>query len=176
MISVCVVSIIGAPQVRDVSLTDPSWSDVDGIIWSIVELNVGVVSACLPALRPLFNYLSKGRSSPDSHVKQDTLSSDSTTIKLRSFHKNWSSRGNKKPTSASHEGPFVRLDNPIDPPHGWDTHFSPEQSGIRGNTDVSYEHSDSEIMKQHGSSSNAITVTRDFNVHRALNADKAVRK
>lgn len=49
---VCVVSIIRATQIRDVSLTDLSWSDVDGVVWSVVELNLGIVSACLPTLRP----------------------------------------------------------------------------------------------------------------------------
>jgi hypothetical protein len=34
--------------------SDPTWSLVDTYIWSSLELNVAVISACLPTLRPLF--------------------------------------------------------------------------------------------------------------------------
>ena len=54
LLSVCVASVIRVPYIARVSLLDPSWSDVYGAIWSIVELNLGIVSACLPTLRPLF--------------------------------------------------------------------------------------------------------------------------
>lgn len=30
-------------------------SDVDGCVWSVAEVCVGIVGACLPTLRPLFN-------------------------------------------------------------------------------------------------------------------------
>ena len=55
------MSVIRVPAIAHISLTDPSWSDVYGAIWSVVELNVGIVSACLPTLRPLFIYLFEGR-------------------------------------------------------------------------------------------------------------------
>ena len=59
-LSVCIASVIRVPYVAQISLLDPSWSDVNGAIWSIVELNVGIVSACLPTLRPLFLHVFHG--------------------------------------------------------------------------------------------------------------------
>ena len=53
MFSVCIASIIRAVYVGQISLTDPSWSDALGAMWTVVELSLGVVSACLPTLRPL---------------------------------------------------------------------------------------------------------------------------
>lgn len=40
-----------------ISLADTPWSDVDACIWSVVEVCVGIVGACLPTYRPLFVYL-----------------------------------------------------------------------------------------------------------------------
>lgn len=54
VLSVCVASVIRVPYIAHTSLVDPSWSDVGGATWSIVELNLAIVSACLPTLRPLF--------------------------------------------------------------------------------------------------------------------------
>lgn len=60
VLSVCVASVIRVPYIAHISLVDPSWSDVYGSIWSIVELNLGIVSACLPTLRPLFRHAFRG--------------------------------------------------------------------------------------------------------------------
>lgn len=53
VLSVCVASIIRVPYIARLSLVDQTWFDVGGFIWSVVELNVAIVSACLPTLRPL---------------------------------------------------------------------------------------------------------------------------
>ena len=66
-LSVCIASVIRVPYVAQISLLDPSWSDVYGAIWSIVELNLGIVSACLPTLRPLFLHVFHGGYNPNSH-------------------------------------------------------------------------------------------------------------
>ena len=60
VLSVCVASIIRVPYIAQLSLLDPSWSDVYGAIWSIVELSLGIVSACLPTLGPLFLHFFHG--------------------------------------------------------------------------------------------------------------------
>ena len=54
MESVCIVSIYRVPRVASLSLTDAPWSDVDACVWSVVEVCVGIVGACLPTYRPLF--------------------------------------------------------------------------------------------------------------------------
>lgn len=58
--SVCLASIIRVPYISHMSLVDASWSDVYGGIWTVVELNLGIVSACLPTLRPLFLHVFHG--------------------------------------------------------------------------------------------------------------------
>lgn len=45
-------------------------SDVDGCVWSVAEVCIGIVGACLPTLRPLFNrghHLRPERSSQEVH-------------------------------------------------------------------------------------------------------------
>ena len=44
--------------------TDAPWTDVDGGQWSVVELCIGIVCACVPTLRPLVNYIVRGK--PDT--------------------------------------------------------------------------------------------------------------
>ena len=70
----CVVSIIRVPKVKKLSLTDPgcmppvqpplrcnadkvSGTDVDACVWSMVEVCVAIVCACLPTCRVLFSRL-----------------------------------------------------------------------------------------------------------------------
>ncbi|KAH7350242.1 hypothetical protein BKA66DRAFT_575868 [Pyrenochaeta sp. MPI-SDFR-AT-0127] len=38
---------------KTISNADPSWANVDVVIWSFSELSAGVICACLPTLRPL---------------------------------------------------------------------------------------------------------------------------
>ena len=58
--SVCIASIIRVPYIAHISLVDQSWSDINGLIWSGAELNLAIVSACLPTLRPLFLHVFHG--------------------------------------------------------------------------------------------------------------------
>ena len=64
--SACVASIIRVPYIAHISLIDPSWSDVYGAIWSVVELDMGIVSACLPTLRPLYMHVFHGSAAGNS--------------------------------------------------------------------------------------------------------------
>ncbi|KAL8747133.1 MAG: hypothetical protein Q9190_000956 [Brigantiaea leucoxantha] len=50
---VCVVSAYRISKEASLSLADAPWSDVDACVWSVVEVCVGIVSACLPTMRPL---------------------------------------------------------------------------------------------------------------------------
>ena len=59
VLSVCVASIIRVPYIAHISLVDQSWSDVYGVIWSVVGQNLGIVSAYLPTL-PLFLHVFHG--------------------------------------------------------------------------------------------------------------------
>lgn len=55
------MSIYRVTIIGDLSLGDAPWSDVDPCVWSAVEVCVGIVSACLPTLRPLWTVLMKPR-------------------------------------------------------------------------------------------------------------------
>ncbi|MCJ1429126.1 hypothetical protein MMC29_007039 [Sticta canariensis] len=57
---VCIVSAYRVPKIGSLSLSDAAWSDVDAAVWGVVEVCVGIVSACLPTMRPLFNWVFHG--------------------------------------------------------------------------------------------------------------------
>ena len=79
MLSVCIASIVRVPYIAHISLDDQTWSDIDGLIWSGVELNLAIVSACLPTLRPLFLHIFQGG---------NTTNSSCQSPNYRSFGKN----------------------------------------------------------------------------------------
>lgn len=60
--SVCIVSIYRVTIIGNLSLEDAPWADVDPCVWSAVEVCVGIVSACLPTLRPLWTFFISTRS------------------------------------------------------------------------------------------------------------------
>ncbi|CAF9925054.1 MAG: hypothetical protein GOMPHAMPRED_003803 [Gomphillus americanus] len=49
-----VFSILRTVFVGSSSVQDASWNDVPAATYSSLEMNIGVISACLPTLRPLF--------------------------------------------------------------------------------------------------------------------------
>ncbi|CAD6581203.1 MAG: hypothetical protein ASARMPRED_000444 [Alectoria sarmentosa] len=53
-------SIWRAATVKDLSHLDASWTNVNPCIWSIVENGIGIVSTCLPTLRPLYSLAVRG--------------------------------------------------------------------------------------------------------------------
>lgn len=59
---VCAVSIVRLCQLENFNQADITWSFVHPALWTAAEPSIGVVSACLPSLRPLFTKLLWGRS------------------------------------------------------------------------------------------------------------------
>ena len=82
MFSVCIASIIRAVYVGQISLTDPSWSDALRAMWTVVELSLGVVSACLPTLRPLVVRTFKSRTSTYGISRESRLENQNGTMML----------------------------------------------------------------------------------------------
>ena len=68
--SACPASIVRVFHVAHISQTDPSWSEVDKAIWSAIELNLAIISACLPTLRPLFLHIFYGSYSANSNCQR----------------------------------------------------------------------------------------------------------
>ena len=60
-------------------LNDSTYSGVGSMTWSIVEQGIGIVCACLPTLRPLFQYVNphsnKDKSRNSSSIGMDNLRS-----------------------------------------------------------------------------------------------------
>ncbi|KAI9886879.1 MAG: hypothetical protein M1823_001315 [Watsoniomyces obsoletus] len=52
---VCVASIVRVPYLWMLTTSgDPTWYSVNAAIWTMVEVDLGIVCACLPVMRPLF--------------------------------------------------------------------------------------------------------------------------
>ncbi|KAL8922146.1 MAG: hypothetical protein Q9208_005341 [Pyrenodesmia sp. 3 TL-2023] len=61
---VCIAGIVRIPLLAELNFADLSWSAVSVGVWVNVECNIGILSVCLPILRPLFS--TKYSSSPVS--------------------------------------------------------------------------------------------------------------
>ncbi|KAL8799507.1 MAG: hypothetical protein Q9182_005845 [Xanthomendoza sp. 2 TL-2023] len=59
---VCIAGIIRLPFLSELQLSDITYTSVSVGVWISVECNIGILSACLPILRPLFS--TKYSSSP----------------------------------------------------------------------------------------------------------------
>ncbi|KAF2712012.1 hypothetical protein K504DRAFT_363733, partial [Pleomassaria siparia CBS 279.74] len=50
----CVISLIRLSTLHSgIDTTDPFWDNAPAAYWSVIELNCGIICACLPTLRPL---------------------------------------------------------------------------------------------------------------------------
>ena len=97
--SVCIASIVRVPYIARLSLVDQTWSDIDAFIWSVAELSLAIVSACLPTFRPLFLHVFYGgytatpkcqipeRQSPGKKISADDEISDIASISEHSHTK-----------------------------------------------------------------------------------------
>lgn len=63
--SATVISIYRIPQLHGLSLNsyDPTWTDVEPSLWSIVEVSAATLGACSITYRPLFNWVFRIQSS-----------------------------------------------------------------------------------------------------------------
>ncbi|KAL8650348.1 MAG: hypothetical protein Q9210_003872 [Variospora velana] len=52
---VCIAGIVRIPLLAELKLSDISWTSISVGVWVNVECNIGILSACLPILRPLFS-------------------------------------------------------------------------------------------------------------------------
>lgn len=65
-ISVCIAGIIRLPFLSELQVSDATYTSSSVGVWINVECNIGILSACLPILRPLFS--TKYSSSPISRL------------------------------------------------------------------------------------------------------------
>ena len=95
---VCAVSIVHIKILTNLNEDDLTWNYVPAAIWSAAEPSIGVVSACLPSLRPLFARIIWG---PAYRPNQLSRSSN------RSYTSSWLS--NNKEADTDRSGSFNRL-------------------------------------------------------------------
>lgn len=104
--SVCAASIIRAYAVATVSFTDRTYAYASTLIWSAVEVNVGITCACLPVLQPVVQKLF-GKILGSTHGSKYV--GDSNRV-LRGTK---SSQNNNSGTGVIGGGPFRRLDEDL---------------------------------------------------------------
>lgn len=98
--SVCGASIIRAYAVATVSFTDRTYAYASTLIWSAVEVNVGITCACLPVLQPVVQKLF-GKVLGSDHGK---YAGDASRRALRG------AKSSQNSGSGTVGGPFRRLD------------------------------------------------------------------
>ena len=140
--SVCIVSVIRTIYIGDFTSKDASCTvaplllaklqsctvailttiadaDSHAISWSIVETCIGVVSACLPTMRPLYNRVFRHDKTVDmggsAEVTQGYTSyhrakmAHSPATKLSTFAPTWPRNGDLSKSQGSEVGSFTRL-------------------------------------------------------------------
>ncbi|KAL9008396.1 MAG: hypothetical protein Q9173_006474 [Seirophora scorigena] len=75
---VCIAGIVRIPLLAELKFSDISWTSVSVGVWVNVECNIGILSACLPILRPLFS--TKYPSSPVSYFTRIIRTATHSTL------------------------------------------------------------------------------------------------
>jgi hypothetical protein len=97
MYSVIEFSALRLNALIHVNLTsiDLSWNFTDTLVWSAAEVNIAVVSVCLPTLRPLYTFVTTGsfhrhetprmpdRSSPSSYQTANSRAPTTGTLERK---------------------------------------------------------------------------------------------
>ncbi|KAL8677165.1 MAG: hypothetical protein Q9224_000751 [Gallowayella concinna] len=102
--SVCIISIIRLVVLGRLENEDLTWNFVNSAIWSAAEPCMGVISACLPSLRPLVALITRGthRAPKEGGANvQGTNSSGSSRMVWR-----------RRDSGQGKAGQFSRLDDP----------------------------------------------------------------
>jgi hypothetical protein len=75
--SVCIFGTIRAAEVGKASTADVTWANVQGGLWSSVEVSVGIICACLPTLAPLVSKSVRPNRSRKYYYPKGSYGSDS---------------------------------------------------------------------------------------------------
>ncbi|MCJ1455501.1 hypothetical protein MMC28_005856 [Mycoblastus sanguinarius] len=121
---VCITSIVRQFYLRKVGSTDPSYDDVQGATISTIEICVGVISACLPTYRPLWNRYGGRRSNErPTRATSKAYGSKSTELKhlKSSENRSWGNTADDH-ESVKVEGPYSRLGNVSGVESQWKAH------------------------------------------------------
>jgi hypothetical protein len=123
--------------------TDPTWDNVSAAIWSVIELNCGIMCASLPTLRPLmrkiFPWLSRSQgSSYKSPFSNGSRAAGAVALSGRNAYDVYPLQRRDVENNGSQEGLKENADSPyIDPLAHSSNRLSPtmddDYDGIRDN-------------------------------------------
>ncbi|KAI4289525.1 MAG: hypothetical protein L6R35_001206 [Caloplaca aegaea] len=140
---VCIISIIRMVVLSRLHQADVTWNFVNSAIWSAAEPCMGVVSACIPSLRPLVALITRG-----TH-KVRSQSSDRTSNSGAYSKAVWGRESGGESGDDSGDGVhFQRLTNPLANKHHasrWGRNVSVrggkdmERGGLGGGDEVSLQ-------------------------------------
>ncbi|KAL9638588.1 MAG: hypothetical protein Q9164_001454 [Protoblastenia rupestris] len=111
----CVAAIIRIPMLHRIDVFDVTYSSVEPIVWSASECSIGLVCACLPAMRPIFHAtipenlrsyfsLSRSRSRSGGHGLHKTGSDEkheSSSSKVETFRSRAEAAASRGPPQQS---------------------------------------------------------------------------
>ena len=136
---------------------------MNGVIWSVVELNIGIVSACLPTLRPICSYIFQGYRQAIQKKKNAGTPHENPGIRLRGFNIPSAGEGyGKLGASADLQG-LVHPEIAHGYANDWDV-YSPRRPKDRSSSDYACNSGLNESPKMPISNPHAITVTTEIGV------------
>ena len=115
--SACVASIVRVTAFNQVDPEDVPYTITPAGIWTVIEQSMGIICACLPTTRPIFDRVRSNGKNSNSSATHDTA----TRVPLGNF----SSRSNLRPLADISKAGFARLDEEIAlEPNSVSTHAS----------------------------------------------------
>ena len=102
-LSACIASIVRVATFNQVNPIDVAYTIAPTAIWTVIEQALGIICACLPTTRPLFDRLfAKARNIHSSSGTADTAA--------RKTLENYSSRANLRPLANANLAGSERMD------------------------------------------------------------------
>lgn len=151
-IFVCLAGIIRLWALQKTSVSaDPSWDNEPSAIWSIIECCVGVICACVPSLKPLFNRPSQRTGSSIRLSEGHGLSGGKSQQDLESRSGKWDvkiSSGPKNDRFGRNESPTESVQSLFDMPTR--SRDDDGKTGIYTSRTVTISHADG--LRHHGGS------------------------
>lgn len=103
--SICIMSLLRIVWLQNWDLSDMTYTVTPGAIYSFLEPALGVINACLPAMKPALNRLSR-KQATERYKNSHSTRNESSNI---------SSQDRRKPSALRdvHHGAFTLLDDDI---------------------------------------------------------------
>ncbi|KAL8884651.1 MAG: hypothetical protein Q9215_007353 [Flavoplaca cf. flavocitrina] len=131
---VCIAGVVRIPFLSELQVSDATYTSIRVGIWVIVECNIGILSACLPILRPLFS--SKYTSSPVSCLARifRTLTNSRFSSSSRENLTSDPEKGSSEPSSDATMAGDLKWPNDSTAGGGWKWSRNNSGSVVAGDT------------------------------------------